>query len=260
MSELTLERVKELLNYDPETGLFSWNAKRGRCAKLAVAGSWNSYGYRRITVDGRGYPAHRLAWLHVHGRWPQGEIDHINGIKHDNRLANLCEATSSIHESDITAERARELFAYDPETGSLTWRKSGKGRRLDLRAGQIREDGYAKTKVDYQEVYNHRLIWLIVTGEWPQNQIDHCDGNPRNNRWENLRDVTNATNSQNQRRPGSKNKSGYLGVSWQPAVNKFRAVITVQGRFMHLGYFMDPADAHAAYVSAKRKLHAGCTL
>lgn len=260
MSELTLERVKELLHYDQETGLFYWNAKRGRCAKLSVAGSWNSYGYRRIKVDGRGYPAHRLAWLHVHGRWPQGEIDHINGIKHDNRIANLCEATSSMHESGITAERARELFAYDAETGSLTWRKSGKGRRLDLRAGQIREDGYAKTKVDYQEVYNHRLIWLMVTGSWPQHHIDHINCDTSDNRWENLRDVPLPTNNENIRRPKSKNQSGYLGVDWRQDLRKFRSVITVKGRQINLGFFTDPADAHAAYVAAKRKLHTGCTI
>ncbi len=162
--------------------------------------------------------------------------------------------------SGITAERARELFAYDPHTGALTWKKSGKGRRMDLRAGQLRKDGYGKTKVDYQEVYNHRLIWLMVTGEWPQHEIDHRDGNPRNNRWENLRDVHPLVNCENKRKPGQTNTSGYLGVDWRQDLGKFRAVITVKGRQINLGFFTDPSDAHAAYLTAKRKLHAGCTI
>lgn len=162
--------------------------------------------------------------------------------------------------SGITAERARELFAYDPHTGALTWKKSGKGRRLDLRAGQIRKDGYGKTKVDYQEVYNHRLIWLMVTGEWPQHHIDHINCDTSDNRWENLRDVPLPTNNENIRRPKSKNQSGYLGVDWRQDLRKFRAVITVKGRQINLGFFTDPSDAHAAYLTAKRKLHTGCTL
>lgn len=90
MPELTAERLRTLLSYDPETGAFtrlcrmSSNAPDG-----ARVGSENGQGYLRVKVDGRNYRLQRLAWLHVHGRWPAGEIDHINRVRSDNRLSNL---------------------------------------------------------------------------------------------------------------------------------------------------------------------------
>jgi hypothetical protein len=87
--ELTSSRVRELLSYDPLTGVFVW--KRGR-AKGQEAGWRHGKGYRTIRVDRRSYLAHRLAWLFVTGEWPT-QIDHINGDRADNRIENLREAT-----------------------------------------------------------------------------------------------------------------------------------------------------------------------
>jgi hypothetical protein len=88
MSELTSARLKELLTYWPDVGLFLWRTTRGRAASGSVAGSIHRYGYRVINVDGKSYGAHRLVWLYVHGEWPN-VIDHINGDRADNRIANL---------------------------------------------------------------------------------------------------------------------------------------------------------------------------
>ena len=94
MGSVTAERLRELLDYDAETGLFRWRVHRARGAKPGmVAGKPHRKGYTQIKVDGRLYYAHRLAWLHTFGRWPALEIDHINGSKADNRLANLREVT-----------------------------------------------------------------------------------------------------------------------------------------------------------------------
>lgn len=91
---LTADRLKELLLYDQETGVFTWRTGRGVTTKHGdVAGSIASHGYRLITVDGKRYRAHRLAWLYVHGAWPEEEVDHINQKKDDNRIANLRHAT-----------------------------------------------------------------------------------------------------------------------------------------------------------------------
>jgi hypothetical protein len=89
---LTQARLKELLHYDPETGVFTWRERRGRTPKGSVAGSPDKDGYIKIGIDRAYHIAHRLAWFYVHGEWPIALIDHINGIKDDNRISNLREA------------------------------------------------------------------------------------------------------------------------------------------------------------------------
>lgn len=92
----TFTFVKERLAYDPETGIFTWKVRpRNRTPIGTVAGGVRSSdGYARIQVaKGLRVPAHRLAWLLTHGVWPEHEIDHINGVRDDNRLCNLRSAT-----------------------------------------------------------------------------------------------------------------------------------------------------------------------
>jgi hypothetical protein len=93
---LTAERLRELMDYDPETGVFTRRVHagaRGRGRAGDVAGSVDDKGYIRIVVDGRRRLAHRLAWLYVTGEWPAEQIDHISGVRDDNRMCNLREAT-----------------------------------------------------------------------------------------------------------------------------------------------------------------------
>jgi hypothetical protein len=103
--DLTAERLRELLAYEPGTGLFTWRVDRclNRIVKAGmVAGSTHTtYGYVYIGVDGRNYRAHRLAWLYVHGAWPEHEIDHINGLPADNRIVNLRDVTSSANKQNL---------------------------------------------------------------------------------------------------------------------------------------------------------------
>ncbi|MCU4119362.1 HNH endonuclease signature motif containing protein [Variovorax sp. N23] len=85
-TELTQARLFDALTYDPATGEFV-SKSRGR--KGLPAGCINGLGYQVIRIDKRLYAAHRLAWLYVHGKWPAGVIDHINGQRADNRMENL---------------------------------------------------------------------------------------------------------------------------------------------------------------------------
>jgi hypothetical protein len=91
---LTAERLREVLSYDPETGVFVWLKRTARRIRVGdVAGCLGTLGYRSLGINGEEHLAHRLAWLYVHGEWPSADIDHINGDPGDNRLANLRPAT-----------------------------------------------------------------------------------------------------------------------------------------------------------------------
>lgn len=92
---LTQERVREVLDCDPETGVCHWRVTLSRRAMAgSVAGSITPAGYRAIHIDRRNYLLHRVLWLYVYGSWPK-HLDHKNGDGCDNRLSNLREATYS---------------------------------------------------------------------------------------------------------------------------------------------------------------------
>lgn len=83
---LTHARLRELLDYNAETGVFTWRVSRqGHCKAGSAAGARRHDGYIRICVDQRRVWGHRLAWFYVHGEWPSQQIDHINGNPSDNR-------------------------------------------------------------------------------------------------------------------------------------------------------------------------------
>lgn len=92
--QLTQETLKHCLTYDPSTGEFTWVNPIARGVKPGeVAGNTNARGYRRVSVYGKSYLAHRLAFLYMTGDWPADKVDHINGCFSDNRWNNLRDAT-----------------------------------------------------------------------------------------------------------------------------------------------------------------------
>jgi hypothetical protein len=108
MCDLTQARLKQLLDYDPETGVFTWRVNRGGAAKAGTrAGCPTPFYYRVIRIGGRSRREHSLAWLYVHGHWPADELDHINRVRDDNRIANLREVTH--------AENMQNTGPVDPE-------------------------------------------------------------------------------------------------------------------------------------------------
>lgn len=95
-STLTAERLRQLLDYNPDTGVFTWRIQRGSRVKAGdIAGAVNDRGYIKIKIDGKHYPAHRLAFLHKKGAWPEGQVDHSDTNRSNNRWDNLRIATAS---------------------------------------------------------------------------------------------------------------------------------------------------------------------
>ena len=102
-----MNKLLTALQYDPETGHFTWQINHPRVRRGMVAGAKNAGGYVHIKVCGRDYYAHRLAWFFTFGRWPVDTIDHINGVKSDNRISNLRELSREQNSSLATVGRPR---------------------------------------------------------------------------------------------------------------------------------------------------------
>ena len=96
-TDLTRESLMGILRYIPESGIFTWVKPPAHQTLKSgdLAGYLRDNGYWYIKINRRAYSAHRLAWLYVHGEWPTHLIDHINGIKSDNRIENLRQANKS---------------------------------------------------------------------------------------------------------------------------------------------------------------------
>lgn len=144
---LSVERLRERLEYDPETGLFRRKQlARGGAAPGSIAGSRSYFGYWRISIDCVTYPAHRLAWLYVHGVFPQQEIDHINGDGTDNRIANLRLATRQQNAANRRGSKSNPSglkgASYCVQTGR--WKASIKvnGKTISLGRHKTAEEAH----------------------------------------------------------------------------------------------------------------------
>jgi hypothetical protein len=161
----------------------------------------------------------------------------------------------------ITQERLKFLLNYDPETGLFTRTcatpRTNKFKNVPV--GYKEPRGYIRATIDGKWYLLHRMAWLYVHGEWP-NIIDHINGNRADNRIANLRNTDALGNRCNQRSAHKNNISGRLGVSWIGKLGKYISTINYKGSRYNLGFFDDPDEAHQAYLEAKRKLHATCTI
>ena len=158
----------------------------------------------------------------------------------------------------MSIEELKKVLSYDLETGNFTWTdKASYKCFIGKKAGSF-SNGYIAIRYKRKVYKAHRLAWGFVYGSWPAGEIDHIDGNPANNKLENLRDVPHSINSQNIKSATTRNKIGLLGVVKRQ--NKYSAHIHKNGKQIYLGVFDTPELAHAAYVYAKRQFHRGCTI
>jgi hypothetical protein len=159
----------------------------------------------------------------------------------------------------ITQNRLKEVLDYNPDTGVFIRRLKQTGVKQGKISGSLTLEKYQVTSIDNKIYKCHRLAWLYMTGKFPDGQIDHINGNRSDNRFENLRDVTQTQNIQNQRKAQISNKStGILGVFKNGF--GFMARITHNNTKIYLGTFKTTEEAQAAYVAAKRVLHSSCTI
>lgn len=152
----------------------------------------------------------------------------------------------------FTLDRLREMFTYDPETGVVCRMRTGQP------LSKTNDHGYYIVYYRGNRLLAHRIAFCLMTGDWPKQMVDHINGNKKDNRWANLRDVSNTVNQQNIRGPRKDNKTGFLGV--QRRGKRFVAFIRHGGKPVYLGCFERAEEAANHYLQAKRRLHSGNTL
>lgn len=143
----------------------------------------------------------------------------------------------------------RQILRYEPETGKLFWLPRPR-EMFDTQNAfgtwntrwanaeaftQIDSGGYHHSRISKKSFKAHRVIWAMVYGSWPVDQIDHINGARDDNRLCNLRDVCRSENMQNTKKY-SHNSSGHNGVSWQKSLGKWHAYIKLTGKKKHLGF------------------------
>ena len=138
----------------------------------------------------------------------------------------------------IPANQLHAIFEYNPETGDLLWRVRNRNLTGTVAGGVDRRMGYRRVRLGGKLELAHRIIIAMTTGQWPEAQVDHINGDRDDNRIANLRAVDRAENLKNKAMYGN-NKSGRTGVYWHGQHRKWCATISVATRIKHLGLFHD---------------------
>lgn len=148
----SLERLRQVLDYNAETGLFVWKQATGRRKKAgSIAGNKNKRGYIVIGVDCSTVRAHRLAWYYHYGHLPRYSIDHINGIRHDNRICNLRDVSNTVNTENqkraTSQNRSSGALGVSREKNHRRWRSviESKGKQIHI--------GYFDTIEEAQTAY-----------------------------------------------------------------------------------------------------------
>lgn len=147
----TPERVRELLSYCPETGRLTWRVRAGRVSAGDPVRAIRRDGYLSVRIDGLPNMAHRVAWVHFYGHWPSHTLDHINGDKTDNRIANLRDVP---HALNMHNQRAAAGHNKGSSMLGAHWHKKDQRWRSNITVGGItRHLGYFDTEQQAHEAY-----------------------------------------------------------------------------------------------------------
>ena len=163
MESLSQERLRELLFYDPDTGVFTRRVTAGGKTAGSVAGMRHkNHDYVAIRVDRKLYAAHRLVFLYVYGRFPEGEVDHLNRVRHDNRLCNLKEVSKAENQQNTPVRKdnilglkgIHEYFSRGVSYGYLA-RIQVNGRRKRLGVFKTLDEAAAAYREAKREMHTH---------------------------------------------------------------------------------------------------------
>lgn len=219
LSDLSVDRVRCALDYQEATGLFIWKVKKARSVPGSVAGAMGK-NYWYIGFDGLNISAHRLAWFYVYGEWPNGEIDHIDRNKTNNRIENLrvvgrAENNHNIEANGFTKDRS----GYSAQIVS-------NGKRYFL--------GSYKTQSSARDAYLSAKRILHPTSPLNVGEVTESDLKvlPQNNGL------------------SRRNTSGHTGVSFRAKRNEYESHIRLNGQYKYVGRFKTLEAAIAARASA----------
>lgn len=162
---MNIDALKSLLRYEPDTGEIHWIAKGKGKIKKKAAGTKLYSGYLGICIGPKRWQAHRIAWALHHGTWPKNQIDHINGIKTDNRIVNLREATNSQNGKNLGLSKANKTGVK-----GVCWNEKHKSFRAYIKVehkqmylGTFKTlESATKARHDAEDKY---------FGEWNRNKI-----------------------------------------------------------------------------------------
>lgn len=155
----------------------------------------------------------------------------------------------------LTQDRLKTLLLYDQETGVFTNRITRSNAVVGEIAGYLHApSGYWHIMLDYRKYKAHRLVWLYRHGHWPRFQLDHINGNRGDNRLVNLRECTGSQNGMNAKLK-TNNTSGYKGVYWDKANERWRPFVAVDGKNRFLGRFKCLQEAVIIREAAAREFY-----
>lgn len=157
---LTQERLKQLLHYDAPSGVFRWRGSWGNCRQpWSVAGRKNDKGYVVIDIESRTFRAHRLAWFYTHGAWPKNQLDHRNGVRDDNKLSNLRDATNKENHENFTLSRVNTTghrgVSWDKSRQAYTAKVTHHGKTINIGRFDTADEAGAAASAKRTELFTH---------------------------------------------------------------------------------------------------------
>lgn len=169
---LDITKLRNVLAYDPATGVFTWRNNIGNVKKDAVAGCVNRKGYRYIGIDGVLYRANRLAWAYVNGSLPKGQIDHIDGDRLNNSISNLRDVSAETNQRNRKSGNKNSTSSL---LGVSYHKQSGKWR-AQISITTTKHLGLFDTEQDAYLAYLNAKQKYMICDQDKESQISYPDG------------------------------------------------------------------------------------